>query len=471
MDMDNESSMNTAQNYFLNMLEIIDKRHAIEIRFDDPMYGDLDFSILKDHDYKRVTKIVIDKPGKITNIRNIPEGITHLTCQSQSLTSISENLPSTIEEIDCTDNMIESFNGKNTPKLKVLRLSDNEISKIENLPSSLIILECDNNQLRNLDLSNTTSLKTLHCSNNPLLMLEHVPNTLVDFQMENNPFTEISHGHGHRPIQEKESGSGKRFEYLESIFEFYKLKNQYETKLHELKKRAFNRDVTRRESIRNAKKIKAPCVSCKRKVGTIFKIHDRRYTAVCGDKEKPCNLDIQIYNSNSIHLGELLDLYKNHFLEKKKENIIKQKMDTLFNYVSEREAIMDFKTDLKELNESSTSYKRILHDYDNLYNNETHKLQIQRKQEEIYRLQGDISKMMDQYKKTGNKKTLTDAMEMHVRDLNPAIQNLRHLKYDTMYMEDYGEISQLVQREISFDKNYDKGLSEEPRVIKYVIDK
>jgi hypothetical protein len=204
MDMDNESSMNTAQNYFLNMLEIIDKRHAIEIRFDDPMYGDLDFSILKDRDYKRVTKIVIDKPGKITNIRNIPEGITHLTCQSQSLTSISENLPSTIEEIDCTDNMIQSFNGKNTPKLKVLRLSDNEISKIENLPSNLIILECDNNQLRNLDLSNTTSLKTLHCSNNPLLMLEHVPNTLVDFQMENNPFTEISHG----PSQEKGSRSG-----------------------------------------------------------------------------------------------------------------------------------------------------------------------------------------------------------------------------------------------------------------------
>lgn len=470
MDTENESSLNTAQDYFLNILEFIDKRHAIEIRFDNPMYGDLDFSVLKDRDYKRVTKIVIDKPGKITNIRNIPEGITHLTCQSQSLTAISENLPSTIEEIDCADNMIQSFNGKNTPKLKVLKLSDNEISKIENLPSSLLILECDNNQLRNLDLSNTTSLKTLHCSNNPLLMLEHVPNTLVDFQMENNPFTEISHGQSRD--KEKGSGSGsKRFEYLESIFDFFRLKNQYETKLHELKKKAFDRGNTRRESIRNVKMVKAPCVSCKRKVGTIFKIHDRRYVAVCGDKEKPCNLDIQIYNSNSIHLGELLDLYKMQFIEKKKENIIKQKMDTLFNYVSEREAIIDFKADLKELNESSTSYKRILHDYDNLYNNETRKLQIQRKQEEIYRLQGDISKMMEQYKKTGNKKTLTDAMEMHVRDLNPAIQNLRHLKYDTMYMEDTGEISQLVQRDIAFDKNYDKGLSEEPRVIKYVVNK
>lgn len=467
--MDNESSINTAQEYFLNMLELINKNHAIEIRFDYPMYGDLDFSVLKDRDYKRLTKIIIDQPGKITNIRNIPEGITHLVCQCQSLTSISENIPSTIEEIDCTNNLIESFDGKNTPKLKVLRISDNEISKIDNLPSTLTMLVCENNQLRRIDLSTTPSLKTLHCSYNPLLLLEHVPPTLVDLRMENNPFTEIIHQQGERVKTRSESG--KRFEYLESIFDFYKLKHAYETKLRKMQNTAFHRGATRRERIRNVKMVKAPCISCKRNVGTIFKLHDRRCVAVCGDKVKPCNLDIQIYNSRSIHLGELLDLYKTQFIEKNKENIIRQKMDTLFNYVSERDAIMDFKADLKELNESSSSYKRILHDYENLYNNDTRKLQIQRKQEEIYRLQGDISKIMDQYKKTGNRKMLTDAMEMQVRDLNPAIQNLRLLKYDTMYMEEFEEMSQLIQSEVSFERNYDKGLNEDPRVVKYVIDK
>lgn len=463
-----EPSINTAQNSFLNMLEVIDKRHAIEIRFDDPMYGDIDFSVLKDRDYTRVTKIIIDKPGKITNIRNIPEGITHLTCQSQLLKSISENLPSTLEEIDCTDNLIESFDGKNTPKLKVLRLSNNEISEIDNLPSSLLILECENNQLRRLNLSNTPSLKTLHCSNNPLLMLEYVPNTLVDMQMENNPFTEISHGSSTKKGKERESG--KRFEYLESIFEYFKLKNAYDTNLNKLRRTAFNdKKIARRDKV---KMVKAPCISCKRKVGTIFKTHNRRYVAVCGDKEKPCNLDIQIYNSDSIYLGEYLDLYNTVFLEREKDNIIKQKMDTLFNYVSERVAIEEFKSNLKKFNETNAKYNKLLQNHESLYNSESRKLQIQHKQEEIYRLQEDISRMIEQYKKTGNRKILTDAMEVQVKDLIPAIQNLRNLKYDTMHMEEESDkTSHLIQREVAFDKNYIRDTHEDPRVIKYVIAK
>ena len=470
LDSDNESSINTAQDYFLNILETIDKSHAVEIRFDDPMYGDLDFSVLKDRDYKRVTKIILDKPGKIANIRNIPEGITHLTCESQTLTSISEGLPTTMEEINCANNLIQTFDGKNTPKLKVLVLSDNELSKIDNLPSSLISLKCENNQLRRMDLSTTTSLKTLYCSNNPLLMLEHVPKTLVDFQMENNPFTEISYGHGHGPGPGPGYEPKKRFEYLESIFEYYKLKQLYETKLQKLQKSAFERGTTRRESVRNVKMVKPPCVSCKRNVGTVFKMHDRRYVAVCGDKEKPCNLDIQIYNSNFIHLGEFLDLYKKD-IQDSKEKIIKQKMDTLFNYVSESDAVIEFKSDLKQLNNVTESYTRVFQNYQNLYNNESRKLQIHNKQEEIYRIQGDISKMMDSYKKTGNRKILTDSMEMQIRDLNPAIQNLRMLKYDTMYMEDDSDTSKLIQRSVAFEKNDDQMGSETPRVIKYKMDK
>ena len=85
-----------------------------------------------------------------------------------------------------------------------------------------------------------------------------------------------------------------------------------------------------------------------------------RYTAKCGDVQAPCKLDIQIYVGDS---NMSLDYILNIFLEENeeiKETIIKQKLDTLFSYVSEEESIKIFKKELEAYSASSKSFKQLL---------------------------------------------------------------------------------------------------------------
>ena len=76
---------NTAQTVFVSLLDRLDKGHADEIRFDVPMHGDLDFSLLKDRDFKHVTAITFEHEGEVTSIQNIPDTIKKIECKKQML--------------------------------------------------------------------------------------------------------------------------------------------------------------------------------------------------------------------------------------------------------------------------------------------------------------------------------------------------------------------------------------------------
>lgn len=474
---------NTGQSQLLAILDTLNPDHAIELRFDNPMNGELDFSVLRAKHFKKVSKIVFSVPGKVTSLRNIPDGIIGLACPNQLLTEFVDNA-NDLTELDLTGNHLTEFSGTQFPKLQVLRLSDNEIGRITHLPRSLEILECENNQLRQLDLTATTILKTLHCSNNPLLVIQNLPETLTDYVNENNPFVEadIREAEDDPEYSDKNGKKGKdkikkadsRIDYLESIHSYLKLKHDYETKLHSLRKTAYEKSVGQSKSNKKLAKhvmnIHPPCVSCKRKVGSIFKIHKGRYTAVCGDKNKPCTLNIQIFNGDYFNLDNLLNIYSDE-IRVVKEKIIVQKLDTLFNYVGENAVVEKFKSELQEYNGTYKMHQDTLKRYHELYSNPVRHAQIVKKTQEIYRIREDIDRMMGEYNKTNKPEILTEAMTMQIKELTPAIHNLRLLKYDTMMVETNAQdppIATLVQREVAVNKQ-DFIFGEEPRVIKYTI--
>jgi hypothetical protein len=465
------ADIDTAQNYFLALLEKLSKEHAKEIIMDQQsLTGSLDLSVLKDRGFTNVSALKITHPGKIVELRNIPVSVKRLICRDQLLVETDLPSGSNLEEIDLTGNILQFFDAKHAPNVKILRLSDNRLSKIDHLPESLETLECNDNQIRRLDLSSTPQLKSLHCNNNPLLMLERVPDTLIDLKMENNPFTEISYktGTGEASAAGK---TDKKFEYLETLNEYFKLKGAYEQKLKKLRTTAYNKiEGSKKAKSLRAKSVKAPCINCQRKVGTIFKTHNRKYTAVCGDTVKPCSLNIQIFNGNYMPIDDILQVYGGH-VQELKEKIIIQKMDTLFNYVSERLAVSDFKRILEEFNSASLEYKKQKDKYDDIVSNEARKRNLEKKEGEIARIQEDIDNIMEQYKKTGDRRFIQDAVKLQVDDYIPAVQNVRLLKYETMIMEDEDEnVSRLVQREVAIQR-MDELYGEPARVVKYVMNR
>ena len=74
---------NNAQNMLVGLLNQISSTHIEELQINDVLHGDLDFSILEDRGFKHVKTIIIDKPGEVTSLLNIPLQVTSLTCKNQ----------------------------------------------------------------------------------------------------------------------------------------------------------------------------------------------------------------------------------------------------------------------------------------------------------------------------------------------------------------------------------------------------
>ena len=459
---------NSAQNVLTSLLDRVDSSETTELSITDVLHGNLDLSLLKDRGFENVQKIIIEKPGELTNISNIPNSVKILNCNHQMLKEI-EKMPSELEELYVSNNVIEKFDCSLVPKLRVLHISNNELQELTNLPETLEILECENNQLKELNLANTIKLKELICSNNPILMLQHVPPCISKLEMENNPFIEIDHSEENP--EEKKNGK-KKLDYLESVNNYLKLKNDYEIKLKKAKKNAFDKGVNKKEKRQRVRDVKVPCISCKRNVGTHFSIKDNRYIALCGDNRNPCNLNIKLFKGEYMNLDTIMDLYQED-IEESKDTIIKTKMNSIFKYINDQVLSKMFENDLKEYNETSELYNEVLQEHENIYNNSETKSKIEQKTQQLYEIIENFQKFMEEFKKTGNKKILISSIDLYRLELLPALECLRQLKYAHMYVEIENKdppVSRLVQFSVSaHSKSYIYG--EQPKVEHFVIDK
>ena len=115
-------------------------------------------------------------------------------------------------------------------------------------------------------------------------------------------------------------------------------------------------------------------------------------------------------------------------------------------------------------------HKQTLEQYDKLYDNVERKSQTSKKQEKVYEIMQDIKSILDEYHEKNNRELLNAAVDMQIKDLIPALKNLRWMKYDTMFMEDNNEtgVSNLVQREVSVHHK-DYLIGNEPSVLKFVV--
>lgn len=461
------SETDTAQLSLETFLDTLDSTHVTELRFDISFHGDLDFSILEDRGFKKVDAIVFEHEGEITNLFNLPERITQLSLTNQLVVGF-DKLPANMEILNLSDNHISKFDASMVPKLHTLHISNNELTELVNLPDKLEILECENNQLRRLDLAGTPKLKTLICSNNPILVLEHVPVSLVDLQMENNPFIDVDRS---TPNAKQGKRTDKLFDYRESLNEYFRLKTAYETKERHIKRAAFEKGATKREGRHKARSAKIPCFNCNQKGGTKFDYTDRHYTATCGNKLKPCKLYINLFSGDYLELDGLLDIYRED-IQDEKQSMIEQKMNTLFKYISEEVSAKIYVKKVEQYNETSKMYKHNLDTYEKIYNNPIRIQQIEKKTEGIYRIREDIDKLLDEYKKSGNREILIGAMVMYTNDLIPTVKNMRLIKYDNVFMEtisDDPSVTKMVSNEVSIVRN-DIIVGQDPMVVKFIVD-
>jgi hypothetical protein len=259
-------------------------------------------------------------------------------------------------------------------------------------------------------------------------------------------------------------------EFLEALNEYYKLKNEYDTK----KQAKINR-ILHDESLTSFKqkrdimeKNKLQCIGCNQSVGTIFTNKNGILGAHCGNKNSPCDLNIQINRGKYIFLDYLIDIYNDDVITNK-EKIIQVKLDLLFNFKNEITVLNTFNTikdELIEDLETLTNYKtRYVSTLSNLSNRSELNVQM----EQFYNIVETIKASVQEFNETNNIQLIKDVVTIYRKDMEPILKKLQELQYKYMAIEfnETDETYCLVRKSYTLD---DMSVPfDEPKVIKFQI--
>ena len=439
------SENNTAQEQLVDLLEYFTPSSK-EIRISEPLCGDVDFAILDELGFRNVKSIYLGD-GKLTQVSNLPKTVVRFHCGNQLLTTLS-GLPTGIKELDVSHNYLSDIELQGLTELVKLNCSHNQLTELD-LPASLEELYCEHNDINRLDLAGLSELRILHCSDNKLMLIQNVPDRLDELRMENNPMAEIDHT-PRKAEAPHESDAEIKIDYIEALRDYFHMKQKYDKKRLDLKRAAFEKAGNKKQGKLAAASVKSNCVNCNRKVGTIFDRRDDKYIAICGDTKNPCNLNIQLYSGHYYNHIEMY-MYSKEILDESKEAIMRQKLDTLFNYITEAVATNAFKKELENYQDSSDTYKQFNDEYEQTYHNMHKQELLVRKNAEFYEVLETVQGFIEEYKKTGEKESLKSAMQTYKEDVLPKIEHIRRLKYEVVEMEE-GEVSRLVQLEVPLSK-------------------
>jgi hypothetical protein len=165
----------------------------------------------------------------------------------------------------------------------------------------------------------------------------------------------------------------------------------------------------------------------------------------------------------NMSLKGLIEEYKS-IEEFGKEEIIQLKYNTLFNYITEAESVKQFKDKLELYNASIEMLKDFEDKYENLYFNPERKESLRKKRLEMTELQTKIRELYGQYMKEGNRDILAAAVEIHQKEVLPLIESMRYLKYDTVEIDLYDNLINLVQKPVGLS-HIDYTVGESAKVI------
>jgi hypothetical protein len=117
-----------------------------------------------------------------------------------------------------------------------------------------------------------------------------------------------------------------------------------------------------------------------------------------------------------------------------KEQIIRQKMDVLFNYASEDETVAKFKDLIEDYNLYAYLYKTDTDKREEKRFNIHKRELIKAKLKLLNELKTTMNMHMEEYEASGNRDSIHSAMDIYVREFMPEMNNLRLLKYSVMEM-------------------------------------
>lgn len=207
--------------------------------------------------------------------------------------------------------------------------------------------------------------------------------------------------------------------YFEKVDRFYKLKNRYETSKSK------------------------QCINCGKSDGILFDNKNGKFIIKCLN-DTPCTNEEFDKKRFTLLNNVVNDLHDK--IENIKSDIIKIKLDIIFDYVNEDDAINKFTLLKNNLNELEKLYRIYKTEYLNVVDNKEKKEQIREEKTNLFVNIERLKELINEYKKTDNINLVKTASEIYISDIAPIAKKIRKLKYVENIIDDVDDNYFLIQK-------------------------
>jgi hypothetical protein len=437
------------------------RKTMAELIIDQPLAGVVSLSILEQKGFTAVETIRF-KPGTITEIKDVPHTVYRIIAPHNRIQTV-DHFPEQIEYLDLENNQLSGpIDLSKYSALKHINLGRNEITEFVSsernqsaLPNTLVELMVPHNQIRRIQLSSTPILTTLDLSKNPDPIIIDMPDTIRDLRIPEgavqqshelaNTLNSNSKSDSKSNSKSKEDDPdsnitpGDLQKYREAIDAYYLARSQYQTKLNENKKKKSGSALQPRIKL-------PPCTGCGRKVGMIFSSRNHKHMAMCGSSSSPCDWRITVergefYPVRNV-LKESVDL-----VNQTRDNIIRQKMDTLFEYITDEKSAEIFGEHIgyyKVASETASKYNKA---YETAFFNEARESVIAHKLQKIQHLVAEVKVNLE----AGNAE---EAARIQSEEIAPISRYIHSLRFEVNSHQSLGNNGiQLIQHPVSMARS------------------
>lgn len=236
-------------------------------------------------------------------------------------------------------------------------------------------------------------------------------------------------------------------DYETALEQYFELKDAYDTKRNKMKSRIIKDDgLSKKQKRKKVGELKMKCISCKRNVGTIFELRDNNYSALCGDSESPCKLNIMLERGTTLNIEDEIERTKYNMM-RLKEDLVNMKLELVYGIKNEEQVEEPFNDIIHSISDTEKTqqiFEQFLETNTDIYERHEALLELNR---ELYYLIEAISDNMKEFRETKNPKFIQEIVEMYGDELKPIIDNIRENKYRVNFVEQKGEKIYLIQNE------------------------
>ena len=227
-----------------------------------------------------------------------------------------------------------------------------------------------------------------------------------------------------------QSSKSKNELYLEALNNYYQLQDNYNKKYNAKKSKILLDDqLTLREKKKEVEKLKRNCINCNQIGGTIFKYENGNLIALCGNTTTPCKLNISIEKNKVVNIKSLIIDLENE-IEKVKVDIIKVKLNFLFNYNNQEKSLQLFNKYRENLENLNTNYNNLFIKFNEIINNDERNLKIKENFLLKHELIDRVEILNNEFNSTNNPGYIKDIVELYINELNKITIKLMDYKYE-----------------------------------------